>query len=424
MAAFDERIKNFERTRGYIREFLIYGFKNRNEVGKKSPRTYDNERRRIESVFSQHIKQYHGENGKQVYLSIDPEGIKSNPIYEAFALKSFTKNDILLYFSILDILQPQVECSLAEMITCLEARVFSKMEMGLMPDAMTVRNKMNQMVKAGLLTIIKSGKTFTYKRSINILDALSISETHQLKRALAFLSQTEPLGGFGVDILKSQWLYDLEASPFSYKHLFLYQSLDDLILKDVLKALNEQTCLEITLESSKNSKIRVVYGVPVRVSTNYWHGRRYVHLYDSRRNLYYTCRLDLIQKVALTKQKHVAIPENNAYENAYKYSWALSPLSKEGLYTLQMVVAISDESKQFIVDRLVKEGRHGVVTDLGDFRFQYDVEVTDLHEMTPWLRTFIGYIESLTTSSDTYTKRFWADIEAMKALYLDGGCDV
>lgn len=47
--AYSELIKNFEKVRAYMREFYVYGFKSRTEYDAKSARSYDDERRRIES---------------------------------------------------------------------------------------------------------------------------------------------------------------------------------------------------------------------------------------------------------------------------------------------------------------------------------------------------------------------------------------
>ena len=47
--AYSELIKNFDRIRDYMRQFYVYGFKSRAEYDKKSARSYDNERRRVES---------------------------------------------------------------------------------------------------------------------------------------------------------------------------------------------------------------------------------------------------------------------------------------------------------------------------------------------------------------------------------------
>ena len=47
--AYNELIKNFEKVRAYMREFYVYGFKSRTEYDAKSARSYDDERRRLES---------------------------------------------------------------------------------------------------------------------------------------------------------------------------------------------------------------------------------------------------------------------------------------------------------------------------------------------------------------------------------------
>ena len=55
MSSYSELIKNFERIRAYMREFYIYGFKSRDDYSKKSARSYDDERRRIESWLGDHM---------------------------------------------------------------------------------------------------------------------------------------------------------------------------------------------------------------------------------------------------------------------------------------------------------------------------------------------------------------------------------
>ena len=53
--AYSELIKHFERIRDYIHEFYIYGFRSRNTIQQKSKRSYDNEKRRIESYFEDYL---------------------------------------------------------------------------------------------------------------------------------------------------------------------------------------------------------------------------------------------------------------------------------------------------------------------------------------------------------------------------------
>ena len=70
MSSYSELIKNFERIRAYMREFYIYGFKSRDDYSKKSARSYDDERRRIESWLRDHMSFVRTPEGKNVFISI------------------------------------------------------------------------------------------------------------------------------------------------------------------------------------------------------------------------------------------------------------------------------------------------------------------------------------------------------------------
>ncbi len=50
--AFNELIKSFDNIRQMMRDFYVFGFKSRADFADKSARSYDNERRRIESWLS------------------------------------------------------------------------------------------------------------------------------------------------------------------------------------------------------------------------------------------------------------------------------------------------------------------------------------------------------------------------------------
>lgn len=54
--AFSELIKNFDKLRDYMREFFVFGYKTRSDYSRKSARTYDNERRRIESYLGENVR--------------------------------------------------------------------------------------------------------------------------------------------------------------------------------------------------------------------------------------------------------------------------------------------------------------------------------------------------------------------------------
>ena len=68
--AYSELIKNFDRIRDYMRQFYVYGFKSRTEYDRKSARSYDNERRRLESWLGDFMCFRQTHDGKRVFLSV------------------------------------------------------------------------------------------------------------------------------------------------------------------------------------------------------------------------------------------------------------------------------------------------------------------------------------------------------------------
>ena len=96
--AYNELIKDFKRIRTYLKDFYVYGFKLRSDYSEKSSRSYDNERRRVESWMGDYVSFSQDNRGKRVYLSVDSRQISHNPLYRAFKAKSFTNKDILLHF--------------------------------------------------------------------------------------------------------------------------------------------------------------------------------------------------------------------------------------------------------------------------------------------------------------------------------------
>ena len=70
----------------------------------KSARSYDDERRRLESWLGDYMRFRQTPDGKNVFISIDSRVSRHNPLYKAWKAKSFTDGDITLHFILMDIL--------------------------------------------------------------------------------------------------------------------------------------------------------------------------------------------------------------------------------------------------------------------------------------------------------------------------------
>ena len=138
MSSFSELIKNFHKTRSYVRDFFIYGYKVRSDFSRKSSRTYDDEKRRVESWLGDYISYSTSERGKQTCICVDSGHIAENPLYNAYYSKSFTANDIRLHFFILDILSDSYQLSLKEICNAIDQRFNAVF------DVQTIRLKLKE----------------------------------------------------------------------------------------------------------------------------------------------------------------------------------------------------------------------------------------------------------------------------------------
>ena len=92
--AFSELIKNFNHIRAYMRDFLVFGFRTRTEFDKKSARSYDNERRRVQSYLGDLVSFKSAPSGKSVFISLGGRSATHNPLYKAFKAKADIKADM------------------------------------------------------------------------------------------------------------------------------------------------------------------------------------------------------------------------------------------------------------------------------------------------------------------------------------------
>ena len=168
--AYSELIKNFDRIRGYMREFYVYGFKSREEYDRKSARSYDDERRRIESWLGEFMGFRQTPEGKNVFITIDSRSLRHNPLYKAWKAKSFTDGDITIHFILFDILHdPSVRLTAGEITRIMDEEYLAGFSVPRVFDESTIRKKLKEYVGEGLLESEKTGKCVRYHRSRGVL---------------------------------------------------------------------------------------------------------------------------------------------------------------------------------------------------------------------------------------------------------------
>ncbi|MCM1541301.1 MAG: WYL domain-containing protein [Blautia sp.] len=408
MSDFQELIKSFPKTREYVRDFFVYGFKTREEFRDKSPRTYDNERRRLESWLGNYVRKDHVSNGANISLAIDSNLLDTNPLFRVWKTKSFTDNDIVLHFLILDLLHDGAELT-AEEIT---GRLLDDYEA--LFDIQTVRRKCNAYEKEGLLQKKKEGKTVVFSLDRSLADWLAANEN--MLDALAFYQMAETFGVVGNHLTEQ---LDHHNHSFRVKHGFCVHTLEDEVLFDLLDAMNRKLNIRLELKSSKNGSVNTADCAPLQIFTSTRSGRRFLCGYV-RKSKRFTCyRLDTIKTVTPLEQSAEYEELLSKLDRNREQLWGVSfqGNSRNHLERLTMTIQAFEPSEQYIVNRLKNEGRGGTVTRIARNVYQYEIEVFDCNEMLPWIRTFTGRILSLECTDKSVEQRFYQDLRAMYRIY-------
>ena len=406
--AFNELIKNFDNIRLLMRDFYVFGFKSRADFADKSARSYDNERRRIESWLGEYMYFRQNAGGKNCFISVDSRKIRHNPFYKALKAKSFTANDIMLHFFLLDILQPGEKFTLRQLMDRLDAAYLSCFDEPAALDISTVRKKLAEYAELGLIENEKCGRKLYYERSRDEVDLVAWRE------AVSFFAETNQIGVVGSFIENK---FTASSGVFSYKHHYLLHALESDVLLDLLAAMERRQCVRIESCSSKGKNIsfRVL---PLKIYVSTQSGRRYVMCWFFKAHRIIFCRLDNLERVLEAKDVRDYDKFYAMAEQMEQHLWGVSMNRgpADALEHVELVVRISSD-EPYILQCLVREKRCGRVekTDAEHYRFIADVH--DAGEMLPWVRTFIGRIESFSCNNKAVEEKFWHDLAEVYAMY-------
>ena len=410
--AYYELIKNFDRIRDYMRQFYLYGFKSRNEYTKKSARSYDDERRRVESWLGDYMSFRQTPEGKNVFLSIDSRVSRHNPLYSAWKTKSFTDGDITLHFIIFDILHdPDTALTLSELNDRID-EYLSGFEEPKMFDESTIRKKLKEYAEEGIIVREKKGKNLYYRRA----DCAQIPDTD----ILDFFSEAAPCGVIGSFLLDKA---NPHTDHFSFKHHYITAAMDSEVLCTLFMAMAEKRSVTMRVIQRRSNKTTEKQVVPLRLRVSVQSGRQYLLAYVPRLNSIASFRTDNILSVkpgepcGQFEQHHLEL------DRIIPHLWGISmPASADQpLEHITFTVEYTDKETH-IHRRLEREKRCGTVEKLSEHSSRFSADVYDAMEMLTWVRSFICRITHFECSNSETEARFRNDLLKMYEMYgLEGG---
>lgn len=411
MSTYNELIKNFEKVRSYMREFYIYGFKSREEYTSKSLRSYDDEKRRIESWLDDYMKFIRTSDGKNVFLSINSREITHNPLYKALKAKSFTDGDITLHFIIFDILNDfNVSLTINEIMDLIDNYYLSDFNNPMMFDSSTIRKKLNEYCEQGLIIKEKEGKNILYR----VAKKYDISSFNDL---LNYFSETAPCGGVGSFLLDR---INNKDDMFIFKHHYITSALDSEVLLNLFLAMQKKSSIEVNNINRKNNLTKNIKLVPLKVFISVQDGKQYLLAYQEEQGIIKTFRIDYLVDVKIEEVNPQFDELRLMLEEAKGKMWGANikrnRYGKEKIERVSFTIKI-EKNEEFIVKRLEREKRIGKVEKIDDYTYNFNSYVYDTSEMIPWIRTFICRIVKLNFSNRTLENEFKKDIKKMYEIY-------
>ncbi len=411
MSSYSELIKNFEKIRAYMRDFYVYGFKSRDEYQSKSARSYDDERRRLESWLGDHMSFVRTPEGKNVFISIDSRTIRHNPLYNALKAKSFTDGDITLHFIIFDILHnPSVKRTVSELLAEIDEKYLSGFERPMMFDESTVRKKLKEYCEAGIITTEKEGRKVYYRRT----DSTDISD---LNDVLHYFSEVAPCGVVGSFILDKE---ESDTDTFTFKHHYITGAIDSGVLASLFTAMREKRVVTISNMSRRSDLPRRNRIIPLRVFISAQSGRQHLFAYLPEYNIFHSYRVDYLSNVKLEEPTPRFDELRGELDRMQSKMWGVSvkrnKWGTEHLEHVEFTIKIED-NEEYIVGRLEREKRIGTVEKLDENTYRFSADVYDSAEMIPWIRTFICRIVKMNFSNRSIENQFKKDLEAMYSMY-------
>ena len=383
-------IRDYENIRRILREIYIYGCFTKDDfiVMGYSGRKIDKEQQRINAYLPDKFIKKRRVNKKSIqYCRYDFSESTKNYLAETYRNKSFTMLDIMSYFYILQILGDDKERTLPEI---LDELPYQNDEVEFTKD--NLRIKLDELLESRFISSKKVGRNIKYALAADIWEGFSDEELLDIYTYLEFIKNVSPLEMPYYFLQRKLNLYLASyrhvkveiKNPFQFKHNHIFNSLDNDILLECLKAIRDEVSVAIVKEGSKH----IIHGLPIKVIHDSTYGRQYMLYFNTDYECINTIRVDKIRSI--TRVKKYSKKEKQVIESEKKfdeYCWCASTIPGE---PQEVVIEFHfDEKKEkFIYQRIQREGHGGIVSRRDNGVYEYKICLRDPKEIIPWIRSF------------------------------------
>lgn len=403
---FNDFIKHYNIIRTILRDVFLYGCFSREGLegkSKVSSRKISYEIRRIQQyVESEFIKTDRDGRNKLLALTYDAIRNTENFLVKTYMTKSFTPSDLILYFNLLMVINNSEEpCCFRE----IEEKLIGE---GIISydniSSKTIERKLEEMCSSlGALNCETFKRTKHYSVAEDILKDLDNEEVADLVTAAALLKNIlfpVTTGYYCEQSLRdyAQYERNLELNckdDFQYKSLHFHPVIEEEILWQLLKAIDEKKYIRLDYDlpksKRKGNKQELLRPYKIRYDINC--GRFYLVSYAGQ-NRCVISRLDRIETVEIIKDTYETSKLSETYQRDMEHSWSSVPIGSTGkAEKVKLEITITEPQENYIIDRIKGEVPHCKIERVGEGCYHVDLLVNDSLEMVPWVRSYSGYIK-------------------------------
>lgn len=418
--SFNLFLRDFDSIRDIFRYVFLYGCYDRyqfNNLTGYSKETYENHIKRFKKIVDDKCFSEDRKNRKQII------SLKYNRYYNMFDylmksynLRTFNKQDINLYFIILDIFyndhinknktvvdKEDKNLSISEVITIIQDEYFknSKDDNENISPRM-IRDKMFELEDIGFLKETKKKYKNRDIRSFikqkDILEEFNTDELLEIHKILYFFRGSSHLSVLANFIQETiyEFITQIKGDDCDNKDIFLFNNvflnniLNENIIVKIIQSIEQRHKISFKLEKNKKNTI---YVYPFKIIYEKQYGRQYLFCFNLSSKRPCTYNIDDIKNLKIEKYQTYDIKK---YENCMKLInkfWSMTQLNevKDPLNKKPLPVEIDfyiDESKKYIIERVNDEKRCGSLVKITDSHWKYSIYVIRVEEMIPWVRSF------------------------------------
>lgn len=219
--------------------------------------------------------------------------------------------------------------------------------------------------------------------------------------------------------LLDKFAEDCEA--FAFKHHFILYTMDSKLLYELLEAMNSRQSVTL-YRCDKDGSSMMQYVCPLKIYCSTRTGRQYLlgYNYDEKKLLFN--RLNRIKCIKVKERENNYEHYLQLAQKAAPHIWGVSLFGSGELERISFTVEVASD-EQFIVQRLEREKRSGIVEQLDEAHYRFSIAVYDARELLPWIRTFIGRITAFSCSNKAVQELFFDDLEQMASYYREAEAD-